>query len=180
MAAYRGRSTWSLGSTSANMATLSTFLPVLLAVAFVVANQRAARAPARVDGRFRVVEYPAPLRLLGPIGGLLLLYVMIRDYTAAEPTERIYSLFYLAPLVLLAPLGLHLARTRIRFDEDTCEVTTMLRATRSVARSALGPARAAFSGWVIEANGFGRIRFNPGQRGYQDLLAALRPDTSPR
>ena len=154
------------------MRELLQYLPPLAAIGFVLWGQRAARLPARHTGEYRIVEYPLPYKLLGPIGCVLTFYLIARDYL--DKSGAFYGYFFLLLFLLFIPLTLNAWLSRVRFNDHAVEVTCMWGRRRLIPRDRVGSVCAGFMGWRIETKGFGRISLGPYQRGYQELVDSIR------
>ena len=149
-------------------------LAVLTAAAFW--NRRELRAPARIDGVWTVVEYPKAFRALCLFTciflGAVFLHLLLKDVVTMQNVG--FAALGETPFVVIT---LWVWRTRIRFSTEELEIRTTFRRERTIERRLLGVPHVAYPGWVVDVPGHGRVRINPGQCGYRELLLALRGES---
>jgi hypothetical protein len=136
--------------------------------------RRLARAPARHDGPYRIVEYPVPFRIILAAVTVEMLCLFASELTRAPPEERTYAYFWLLPLAFALLVALSVSVFRIRFSRDDIDVRSLWKARRLIPRSAVKAPRPGYVGWKVSTDGFGSFRFNPAHRGWVELLADLR------
>lgn len=137
-------------------------LSAALAVILVALTAREARARCRLDGDWKVVEYPHSIRGTALTSCALVLYLTFQR-----------DIWFGALLVPASLMALYFVRTRIRFSRREIEVRPWLRRTRMVPVSAVTRVSPGASGWTIRTEGYGKIRFNHLQRAWSELRSAL-------
>lgn len=153
------------------MHSIASALGPLVTAVLVLWIASYTRREPRIVRNARVVEYGSAHKMIGSIAVIALLYVSVR--WSLDYEDPFFALLLLPFLMFAAALTAHWWIAQIRFDDDTIEVISAWRRRRLIPFLAVRGVHAGMAGWKVQAGGYGSIRFNHLQRGWQRFREAL-------